>query len=154
AGASLDFFVTPAYYQTWWFRSACVFAFLGLVVALYRMRLRQVARQFSIRLEERVRERTRIARELHDTLLQSFQGTLLRFHAVTYRLGDRQDAQKSLASVIDQARKAITEGRDAVQGLRSSTVVSNDLARAITLLGEELAGDPSNGNRPSFRVNV
>src|SRR5262249_9161665 len=72
AGTSLNFFVAPAYYQTWWFRSVCVAAFLGLLVALYQLRLRRLSQQFNMRLEARVAERTRIARELHDTLLQSF----------------------------------------------------------------------------------
>src|SRR5262249_13876953 len=127
AGALLDFAIAPAYYQTIWFRSLCVVAFLAVLAALYQMRLRQVARRFNIRMEERVNERIRLARDLHDTLLQSFQGVLLKFHAVTYLIPDRPDeAQKTLETVVEQARQAITEGRDAVQGLRSSTVLSND----------------------------
>jgi signal transduction histidine kinase len=59
-------------------------------------------------------------RDLHDTLLQSFQGVLLKFHAVTYMLADRPEARQSLDGVIEQARQAITEGRDAVEGLRSA----------------------------------
>jgi ligand-binding sensor domain-containing protein len=70
--ASLDFVVLPAYYQTWWFRALCVAAFLALLWGLYQFRLRQLARQFNFRLEERVNERTRIARDLHDTMLQTF----------------------------------------------------------------------------------
>ena len=60
----------------------CVAALLSLLWALYRYRLHQIAREFNARLEERVDERTRIARELHDTLLQSFQGLMLRFQVV------------------------------------------------------------------------
>jgi signal transduction histidine kinase/ligand-binding sensor domain-containing protein len=155
AGTFLDFSVAPAYYQTIWFRSVCVIAFLGLLAALYELRLRQVARQFNMRLEERVNERIRIARDLHDTLLQSFQGVLLKFHAVTYLLPDRAaEAQKNLEAVIEQARAAITEGRDAVQGLRSSALVTNDLAGAITALGEELAACQTDQNSPDCRVHV
>jgi signal transduction histidine kinase/ligand-binding sensor domain-containing protein len=155
AGTFLDFAVAPAYYQTTWFRLSCLAAFLALLAALYQLRLRQVARQFNVRLEERVSERTRLARDLHDTLLQSFQGVLLKFHAVTYMLPDRPaEAGKTLESVIEQARLAIIEGRDAVQGLRSSTVISNDLARAISTLAEELAAAPTGQNSPDFRVQV
>jgi len=154
AGTSLDFFVAPAYYQTTWFRLSCVAAFLGLLVALHRLRLRRLVRQFNMTLEARVSERTRIARELHDTLLQSFQGVLLKFHVVTYMLTDRPEAQKSLENVIGQARQAITEGRDAVQGLRSSTVITNDLARSLSMVGGELAAAHSDGNCPEFVVNV
>jgi signal transduction histidine kinase len=112
-------------------------------------------RILELRLEERVSERTRIARELHDTLLQSFQGILLKFSAVTYQLPDHpEEARQTLEKVIEQARQAVIEGRDAVQGLRSSTVVTNDLARAISTLGAELAAGHSGRNRPEFRVQV
>jgi signal transduction histidine kinase len=111
-------------------------------------------RMLELRLEERVSERTRIARELHDTLLQSFQAVLLKFHTVTYLLSDRPEAQKTLEGVIEQAREAIVEGRDALQGLRSSTVVPNDLARAIGTLGEGLAADQAGRNSSDFRVQV
>ena len=104
-------------------------------------------------LEQRLLERTRIARELHDTLLQSFQAVLLKFHAVTDQLSDRPDLQRALEGVIHEARQAVTEGRDAVQGLRSSTVVTNDLARAIRILCAELA-DKGDLHAPVFQVNV
>ena len=112
-------------------------------------------RILELRLEERVSERTRIARELHDTLLQSFQGVLLKFHAVTYALPDRPaEARKSLETAIEEARQAIAEGRDAVQGLRSSTVVTEDLARAIGTLGEGLSAGEDGRPSPDFRVHV
>ena len=155
AGTSLNFFVAPAYYQTWWFRSACVLAFLGLLVLLYQMRLRRLSQQFNMRLEARVQERTRIARELHDTLLQSFQGVLLKFHAVTYTVVDRPvDAQNTLKSVIEQARQAITEGRDAVQGLRAPGLAGNDIAQALSVLGKDLGNYQNGAPCPDFKVQV
>jgi len=155
AGTFLDFVIAPAYYQTTLFRLSCAAAFLLLVFALYQIRLRQVARQFNMRLEERVGERTRIARELHDTLLQSFQGVLLKFSAVRFLLPPGADeAQKTLVKAIDQAEQAIADGRDAVQGLRSSTVPANDLVRVISTLGEELAGNQTGQNRPAFSIDV
>jgi signal transduction histidine kinase len=106
-----------------------------------------VAQEFNLRLEERARERTRIARELHDTLLQSFQGLLLRFQAGVNLLPERPaEAKKRFESAIDQAAQAIVEGRDAVQQLRSPTVVTNDLAPALKSLGEELAAYETNRN--------
>ncbi len=75
AGATFDFSIDPAYYQTRWFQASCAATFLALLWALYRLRLHQIAQSFNARMEERVGERTRIARELHDTLLQSFSGT-------------------------------------------------------------------------------
>jgi signal transduction histidine kinase len=154
-GASLDFAIAPTYYQTRWFQLSCVAAFMVLLWVLYRMRLRQLARQFNLRLEERVNERTRIARDLHDTLLQSFHGLLLRFQTASELFPTRTaEAKQTLDSAIEQAAQAITEGRDAVQGLRSSTVVTNDLALAINTLGEELAGGETNPNAAEFHVRV
>jgi PAS domain S-box-containing protein len=106
------------------------------------------------RLEERVRERTRIARELHDTLLQSAHGVLLRFQTVSQLLPDRPaEAKETLDNAIDETANFITEARDAVQGLRDSTVQSNDLALAISTLGQELRTDSAN-HQPAFRVAV
>jgi signal transduction histidine kinase/ligand-binding sensor domain-containing protein len=155
AGASFDFSVAPMYYQTTWFQFSTAAAFLLLLGAFYQLRLSQVARQYSIRMEERVNERTRIARDLHDTLLQSFQGVLLKFHAVSYMLPDRPaEAGKALNGAIEQAREAIAEGRDAIQGLRVSTLLTNDLAPAITAFGQGLAADQAGTNAPDFRVQV
>jgi signal transduction histidine kinase/ligand-binding sensor domain-containing protein len=152
-GAALDFSVAPAYWQTAWFRALCVTAILLVLWALYQLRLRQIARAFNTRLEERVAERTRIARELHDTLLQNFQGLLLRFQTVLALCETRPaEAKEVLRSSIDETAQAITEGREAVQGLRASTVERNDLAHAITILGEEIAAEAS--SHPSVGLNV
>jgi len=150
AGAAFEFFIAPAYYQTRWFQASCVAAFLALLFGLYQLRLRQVARQFNMRLEARVGERTRIARDFHDTTLQNFLGVLMKFSAVTHLIPERPDVQTKLEGICEQARQAIAEGRDAVQGLRSSTVVTNDLARAISTLGEELAAAQTARIAPSF----
>ena len=104
AGAFLDFSVAPAYYQTIWFRVSVVVVLASVITALYRMRLRQLARQFNARMEERVNERTRIARDLHDTLLQSFHGVVLRFQAAALLLPDRPaEARETLEAAIDSA---------------------------------------------------
>ena len=144
-GDSLEFSIAPAYYQTNWFRAVCAVLVLALVWAIYQIRVRQLRHDFALTLEARVRERTSIARELHDTLLQSFQGLMLRFEIVSQLLPDRPiEAKEKLDGAMKQAADAITEGRDAVQGLRASTVQTNDLARAINTLGEELANAPTN----------
>ena len=139
-----DFSSDPAYYQTRWFQALSVATFLGGLWAVHRFRLHRIAHQFNIRLEERVGERTRIARELHDTLLQSFHGLIFRFQAVDNLLPSRPgEAKQTLESALDDAAQAITDARDAVHELRSSTVVTNDLAAAVTALGRELAGHPT-----------
>jgi signal transduction histidine kinase len=154
-GATLDFVIPPAWYQTNWFRAACVAAFLAMIWGIYELRVQQLAAQFNMRLEERVSERTRIARDLHDTLLQSFQALLLRFQAVIYMLPERPaDARTSLEDAVDHASQAITEARDAVGGLRTSTVEKNDLAVAIRAIGEELAAAENNPTPTPFQVLV
>jgi signal transduction histidine kinase len=129
--------------------------FLVVLGTLHRLRLRQLERQFNMRLEERLYERTRIARDLHDTLLQSFHGLLLRFQGATNLLPERpEEAQKMLEGALDRAEQAITEGRDAVRGLRSSTVLTNDLASAINTSGEELATGEANPHHAVFHLGV
>jgi signal transduction histidine kinase len=156
-GATLDFSVAPAWYQTNLFRVACAASVLMSLYLLYQLRLRQLHHQFSIGLDARVNERTRIARELHDTLLQSFQGLMLRFQTVDEMLPTRPlDAKKALEGALDRADEAISEGRDAITDIRASTLASRDLEKSITALmtnlSEELAA--SNGRSVTFRVLV
>jgi signal transduction histidine kinase/ligand-binding sensor domain-containing protein len=154
-GASIDFSIAPMFWQTPWFRIACGTAFVALLLALYWLRARQLALQFNRTLEARVHERTRIARDLHDTLLQSFQGVLLQFGAAL-RLFAKEPgkAREVLASAIDQAGHAIKEGREAVQGLRMSVEDSSDLAAPIARLAKELAAERQGAAAPSVRVEV
>jgi signal transduction histidine kinase/ligand-binding sensor domain-containing protein len=150
AGAAWNFSIMPAFYQAIWFQSLCVLAGAAIVWLLFRLRLRQIAHRLNLRMEERINERTRIARDLHDTLLQSFQGVLMKFDAATYQIPDRDaEVRKKFERIVGEARNAVTEGRNAVQGLRSSTVVTNDLARAIGAVGEELAAQAVE-NGPAF----
>ncbi len=153
--AAVRFEVEPTVWQTWWFWTSSAALILLLAWCMYLYRLRHLAKEFNIRLEERVGERTRVARELHDTLLQSFQGLLLRFQAATNLLPEHaEEAKRSFDSAIDQAAKAITESRDTVQGLRSSTAVTNDIALAIGTLAGELASGETNPNAAEFHVEV
>jgi signal transduction histidine kinase/streptogramin lyase len=153
-GVALTLHILPPWWSTWWFRAIVGIALgLSLLVA-YQARIHQLTREFNARLEERVNERTRIARELHDTLLQSFQGLLLRFQAAYEEIPARAEARKTLGNAIDRAAQAIAEGRDAVRGLRSSTVETNDLALALKTLGEELADHEANGHGVESFVEV
>jgi signal transduction histidine kinase len=155
AGASLDFSIAPAYYQTRWFQAAMAFSFAALLWAAYQLRVAQLARQFNRTLDARVSERTRIARDLHDTLLQSFHGALLRFQAAANVLAARPDeARVRLERALDQAEAAIVEGRNAVQGLRASATTVNDLASGIAAIGAELTSDPSAPHVPAIDVKV
>jgi signal transduction histidine kinase len=105
-----------------------------------RWRVRHVAYAYESCLQQRFNERTRITRELHDTLLQSFHGLLFRFQAAPNLLPDRPAERKQkFESAIDQTAQAITQGRDPVQNLRSSSIDTHDLAVAIGTLGHEPA---------------
>ncbi|HVP00235.1 MAG TPA: two-component regulator propeller domain-containing protein [Bryobacteraceae bacterium] len=144
-GATARFVISPPWWNTWAFRALVIVMLLALIGYGYHLHLQNIQRQFKIRFDER----TRIARELHDTLLQSFHGLLLRFQAVDHMLPPGK-AKETLEKAIDQAAQAITESRDAVQELRASTVLTNDLPGAITAVGEALAAD----SLVAFRVDV
>ena len=149
-GDTLEFSVAPAYYQTNWFRALCVAAVLLLLWVAYQLRVWQLHHEFEMNLEARVGERTRIARDLHDTLLQSFHGILLYFQTGINLLPEGE-ARKAFEKAMHQAKHAIVEGREAIQGLRSSAVETNDLAMAMRTLGEELA---AGSNSAAFQVHV
>jgi ligand-binding sensor domain-containing protein/signal transduction histidine kinase len=154
-GVSLRIVITPPWWKTASFRALCVCVLLGVLWTAHLVRLHQVQRAYEMTLEARVGERTRIARDLHDTLLQSFHGLLLRFQTVSYLLPQRPaEAKGALEGAIHDAATALIEGRDAVQGLRASVLESNDLAAAIRTLGDELATDASSEPPPAFQVAV
>ena len=155
-GAVLNFTIAPAWYQTAWFFTFCAIALLLLLWSLHQLRLNQLKHQFGRTLEARVDERTRIARDLHDTLLQSFQGLTLLFRRGLNLLPERApEAIQTLSRALDGADQAIIEGRDAIHDLRSPTTFAKTLAEEITALGEELAADVANQSGPvQFRAVV
>jgi ligand-binding sensor domain-containing protein len=148
--AAVPFRIEPTFWQARWFQSSSVIALACLTWLLYRLRLYQISRQFDIRVEERLGERTRIARELHDSLLQGFQGLLFHLQAAQNMLPERpQDAKRALDSVLDQGDQALAEARNAVQDLRSSSAVHDDLSEALAVVAEELAAQ-----NPSVKFRV
>jgi signal transduction histidine kinase len=156
-GAQLEFSIQPAFYQTTWFRLAGAVLIVGLVWSAFRLllqiRIRWLNRQFEARLEARVAERTRIARDLHDTLLQRFHGLSLQFQAAFNLLPDRpRESKQVLAGAIDQVAEAITEGRDTVQGLRASTPETNNFAESLHALARNLSNET--GHAASAHVQV
>ncbi len=156
-GATCPFTITPAYYQANWFRGLVVLAVLIALAGLYQLRLRQLGYQQQLRYEERLGERTRIARELHDTLLQSFQGLILRFQAVKNMLPARPtQAAEALAVAIDRAAEAITEGRDAVQELRTDQSSKTGLVESLAAAGREFEANNAHTAEglqpPKFRL--
>ena len=143
-GATVSFALQPRYYQTNWFRYACVTAFGVLLWLVYQFRIRQMQRLFNMRLDERVKERTRIARELHDTLLQTSQAALIHMQAAYNLLSRRpEEAVEVLQQAIAISADGVAEGREAIQNMRLSTVLKNDLARALRTAGDQMAAQDS-----------
>ncbi len=154
-GTTLRIDVLPPWYATWWFRLVTVGAAALLVWAVYLLRMRQIARQFEIRLDERIRERTRIARELHDSLLQGFQGLMFRLQAVLNMLPGRgKEAVEALRVALDKGDQAIAEARAAVEELRSSTLMGDELTQTLKALMDELVSMADSTPRPTCRVRV
>jgi signal transduction histidine kinase len=125
------------------------------ILMYLRLRMLSLARQMNIRLEERVSERTRIARELHDSLLQGFQGLMFRLQAVHDLLpAQPSKAKEELETALDRGSDVIAEGRGTVEDLRFSAVENNDLVEALGAVGEELATSQNGHAATSFRVLV
>jgi len=154
AGTSIDFSVLPAFYQTNLFRALCVFGVLALLWGTYQLRVQQLQSQFNIGLEARVNERTRIARELHDTLLQTLHGLMFQFQAVRNLMPRRpEEAMKSLDDAINETEKAISESRDAIHGLRSEPIAKGNLAELLMATSQELLrSETSNHQPPAFEL--
>jgi signal transduction histidine kinase/ligand-binding sensor domain-containing protein len=140
-GDTLELSVAPAYYQTRWFLALGAAACAAMLWTAWRWRLRRLAHQLELTLDARVAERTRIARDLHDTLLQGTQGMLLIFESAVKLLPERAvEARERLERALDQAAEAMAEARHAVQGLRESVTETGDLAPSLTSIAEELSG--------------
>jgi signal transduction histidine kinase/ligand-binding sensor domain-containing protein len=141
-GATLNFVIPPTFVQTGWFVVLCAALAAGILSMLIRFRFHQMASRMRGRIEERVAERERIARELHDTLLQSVQALILSVHAASRQLSEDnppQDAIELLNKALARADEVMNEGRDRVLDLRTSATVSNNLSQGLTAVGEELA---------------
>src|SRR5882762_10345276 len=140
----------PVFWQTWWFLLDISAASGLAIVMLFRARMHKVTRQLSLRLEERLAERARIAQELHDTLLQDFLSVSMQLHAANDQLADDSPAKPIVTRVLDLMGHVIEEGRNTVQGLRSSNWRSQDLEQAFSRIQQELAIT----QKASFRVIV
>jgi signal transduction histidine kinase/ligand-binding sensor domain-containing protein len=155
-GANVRFVLQPHFYQTSRFSALCGGVFMVLLWAAYEFRVRHLQREYNLRLEERLEERTRIARELHDTLLQSVQGLMISFQAVRNLMpGRAEEAIRTLDHAIREGDDAIAEGRAAIQGLRADPALESNLEHLLTSAGKEIArASGAEGEPPDFRVSV
>lgn len=149
-GAALAFTIPPSFTQGALFKAICLFGFAGLVYFVYRLRVRQVTAQLRGRMYERLAERERIARDLHDTFFQGIQGLLLRFHTATAQLGKDEPSRQVLEDALKQSDQVMLEGRELVLDLRATTSEQNDLPTAFVHFGEGMRS----GCSSAFRVVV
>jgi len=140
-GIQLQIVVLPPWWATWWFRSAYVLAIVLVTWSVYRWRIRQISRQLSVRMEERIDERTRIAQDLHDTLLQGLLGASMQLGVANGRLPGDSPAKPLVQRVVESLRLMIDESRNTVQGLRFRRLEADDLEKAISLIPEDLGID-------------
>ena len=117
-GVSLRITIDAPWWARWEFRTLLAALLVATAFAIYRYRLNRIMRALEIRLDERIRERTRIARELHDSLLQGFQGLTLKFHALAHSLAPGSSVRSSIEGNLKQAREIIEEARARVRDLR------------------------------------
>ena len=140
-GSKLVFVIPPAFYQTYWFLAFSLLILAALIWLLYFARIRQIASIYKGRMEERLAERERIARDLHDTFLQGVQGLILKFDAAAKQIPPDQPARQAMENALDRADEVMAEGRDRVRNLRDATILLGDLPAAFTRIVNENSQD-------------
>ncbi|AIF48172.1 sensor histidine kinase [Dyella japonica] len=141
SGAILDFEIPPTFFQSTWFPVLCAVLVLFLFWVTYQVRVTQITRHIHGRLDERAKERERIARELHDTLLQGVQGLMLRFQAVAERTTHDEKWREQFEAALATADDVVIEARNRVRDLRG-VEGTNDLCAIIEHLAADVPFDP------------
>jgi ligand-binding sensor domain-containing protein/signal transduction histidine kinase len=136
--ATVGFEVEPTLWQTWWFRFACLLCAALATLLVYRLRMHQVTRLLNVRFDERLAERTRIAQDLHDTLLQGVLSTSMQLHVAVDQLPPDSPALPAMNRVLQLMGQVVDEGRNTLRGLRSSMDVANDLESSLSRIPQEL----------------
>jgi ligand-binding sensor domain-containing protein/signal transduction histidine kinase len=146
----------PFFYQTWWFALLTLATVFSLIFFVYRLRLRQAVDRVQTGFQQRIDERTRIARDLHDTLLQSFQGAVIQFQAArNLLLRGSDNAMQVVDGAIQAAEDGITEGYAAIQELRAESAAVRELPELLKATGHELVDTHQwNANTPTFSLTV
>jgi ligand-binding sensor domain-containing protein/signal transduction histidine kinase len=137
---TVPFAIEPAFWRTWWFLLSVVIGVALVILAYIRLRMLTLTRQLNVRFEERLGERTRIAQELHDTLLQGLLSASMQLHVANDRLAEESPAKPLINRVLQLMSRVVDEGRNAVRGLRSSSSRSSaGLEQAFSAIPQELA---------------
>jgi ligand-binding sensor domain-containing protein len=147
---SVPFVIEHAFWQTWWFRVACLAGCLLTILALYRLRIYQLTRRLNVGFQERLAERTRIAQELHDTLLQGVLSASLQLDVAEDQLPEDSPAKPLLKRVLKLMGTVTEEGRNALRGLRTTESGNQSLETAFSRLRQEFSLD----GKTDYRVIV
>lgn len=139
-GAALRVDILPPWWQTWWFRVACLILALVLLVLIYEWRLQVIAGRITMRMEERVAERTRIAQDLHDTVLQGLLSVSMQLAVANTQLAEAEPIKPRYVNILGLVRQIVDESRNAVRGLRKLTAKDNTLEQAFAQIPQDLAG--------------
>jgi ligand-binding sensor domain-containing protein len=148
--ADIRFEIEPALWQAWWFRLACAAAFMLAALVFFRHRMHLMASRLNLRFEERLAERTRIAQELHDTLLQGILSASMQLYVATERVPAESSAKPLLNSVLELMGKVVEEGRNALRGLRLDDGKTSNLEQVFLRIPQEFGLQ----NEIAFRVIV
>ena len=140
SGAFLDFTLLPAFYQTRSFLLLCTMVVIIVSWSAYRWRVWQVTGHVRDRFEVRLKERTRLAQELHDNLIQDVVGISLQIEVADELLPADLPAKQPLERALRLCRSALDEGRRALNDLRSAALSADDLVKSISQLSDEFAG--------------
>src|ERR1700728_1887890 len=147
---SVPFVIEPAYWQTWWFQVACLVVGCLTVLAMYRLRIHQLTKRLNVGFQERLAERSRIAQELHDTLLQGVLSASLQLDVAEDQLPEESPTKPLLKRVLQLMNTVTEEGRNTLRGLRTTGSGNQSLETAFSRLRQEFPLD----DKTDFRVIV
>ena len=147
---SMSLTIAPTFWQSWYFSALCLLGIVALAASAHRLRLRQVAGRQKRLLDERLHERERIARELHDTLLQGTQALIFKMHTLSVALPADGSLRERLSEALEVAQGAIDEARDRIQVLRSDSSSPSDLEGTLMAIGAEIV----EGTEIAFRSDI
>jgi signal transduction histidine kinase/ligand-binding sensor domain-containing protein len=140
-GVSLRLRILPPWWNTWWFIATYATSIVLLLWGAFLFRLRAITNQYNIRLAERLGERNRIARELHDTLLQGFQGLVLQFHGAVKNLRHDDPLYTKLEQVLEHADQVLTDSRLSIHDLRDKGTEDLQLPDLLSNFGRQMEQD-------------
>lgn len=143
--ATFSFFVQPSWYQTLWFRVLSIVIVLFLGTALHHRHVHLIEREMNLRFEERMRERMRIARELHDTLLQALQGLMLNFSSFSSRVTASPEVQEELEQSLDRTEQLLVSGRERIRDLRQEELRTGGLMEVLPVVINQEFGKSAPG---------